>query len=69
MEAKDKDEQIEDVKNILESQAMIDELLVKNSDDIALIKNKKRKLKNTLKQLKMKRRFELVLQATQLIDA
>ena len=69
MEAKDKDEQIEDVKNILESQAMIDELLVKNSDDTALIKNKKRKLKNTLKQLKMKKRFELVLQATQLIDA
>ena len=29
MESKDKDEPIEDVKNIIESQAMIDEVLVR----------------------------------------
>ena len=35
------DEQIKDVKDIVESQAMIDQLLIKNSGDISLILKKK----------------------------
>ena len=34
-------EQIKDVKDIVESQAMIDQLLIKNSGDISLILKKK----------------------------
>ena len=37
------DNKNDDVKDILESQAMIDRIIVKNADDIAVIKNKKKK--------------------------
>ena len=39
--AKSKDNESNDIKNILDSQAMIDELLVKNSDDIEIMKKSK----------------------------
>ena len=38
---KNNDEETKNVKNIIESQTMIDELVVKNSDDIALMKKVK----------------------------
>ena len=41
IENKVKDEHIEDLKNIIEGQALIDEIIVKNSDDIILLKKDK----------------------------
>ena len=47
---KEKNDNIKQVENILESQAMIDELIVKNSDDI-LIKKRKETNSVPIKQL------------------
>ena len=43
-----------DVKNILESQAMIDEIIVKNTDDIALMKKTKGENMSAIKLLESK---------------
>ena len=52
--AKNDNEQIKDVKNIVESQAMIDELIVKNADDIISIKKLKNDNSDAIKTLEAK---------------
>ena len=47
-------EQIKDAKDIVESQAMIDQLLVKNSDDIKLIMKRKNDNSAAIENLEMK---------------
>ena len=51
------DEQIKDVKSILESQAMIDQLVVKNSDDIIAIRKRKDENQLAIKTLEAKIEF------------
>ena len=51
------DEQIKDVNYILESQAMIDRLVVKNSDDIIAIRKRKDENQLAIKTLEAKIEF------------
>ena len=51
------EEQIKDVKNVIESQAMIDQLVVKNSDDMIAIRREKMRINLLLKLLKQKLRL------------
>ena len=51
---KNDDEQMKDVKNIVESQAMIDELIVKNADDIISINKLKNDNSDAIKTLEAK---------------
>ena len=51
IEKKMDDESINDMKDILESQALIDEVIVKKSDDIALMKKIKWENKDAIKSL------------------
>ena len=48
------DDQIKDVNNIIESQAMMDQLVVKNSDDIIAIRKRKDENQLAIKTLEAK---------------
>ena len=54
IERKVDDDKMNDLKDILESQAMIDEVLVKSSDDIALMKKMKQENRDALTLLELK---------------
>ena len=54
IEQKTNDEKLDDIKNILESQTMIDEIIVKNSDDIILMKKTKKNSETALILLESK---------------
>ena len=54
IEKKMDDESIKIMKDILEGQAMIDEVIVKNTDDIALMKRIKQENKDAIKSLEAK---------------
>ena len=58
IERKVDDDKINDLNDIIESQAMIDEVLVKNLDDIALMKKMKEENSDALKLLELK--FEIL---------
>ena len=51
------DDQIKDVNNIIESQAMMDQLVVKNSDDIIAIRKRKDENQLAIKTLEAKIEF------------
>ena len=51
IEKQNDDEQTTDLKEILESQALIDGIIVKNSEDIALMKKVKKENKDAIKGL------------------
>ena len=54
IEKKMDDESIKNMKDILEGQALIDEVIVKNTDDIALMKKIKQENKDAIKSLEAK---------------
>ena len=54
IEKKMDDESINDIQDILESQALIDEVIVKNSDDIAFMKKIKWENKDAIKSVESK---------------
>ena len=54
IEKKIDDEKMDDLKDIRESQGIIDEVLVKTSDDVALMKKQKEENNHAIKLLESK---------------